>query len=246
MIFLVSFSLCGQSLDSDLNLKSIKLLEQIQSGEETSELETYFASIKTEELVNQLKSDDQKLAFWLNIYNAYIQLLLQREPSLYEDKGAFFTNPRIAFNNSIISFDQIEHGIIRHSQLKFGLGYVTNFFASDWEKSLRLSKRDARVHFALNCGAKSCPYIGIFSATTVRNQLAKGTQQYLEEVSVYTEEDQKCVTSPLFKWFRGDFNGSEGIRDTLETYKIIPQNNMISLRPGDYDWTLELGNFTDL
>ncbi len=231
----------------ELNLKSQTLLQLIKEQKNTVDIESYFSNITTDQLVQELKTDDEKLAFWINIYNAYIQILLIENPELYEDKNAFFTEPRVSFAGKILSFDEIEHGIIRHSQFKFGLGYITNPFASDWEKSLRVEKRDGRIHFALNCGAKSCPYIAIYKPKEVRSQLQKSTCKYLSTVSEMKEEEDTVVTSPLFKWFRGDFGKSEDIRDLLQSCEILEQEDQkTKMIVGPYDWTLELGNFIDL
>ncbi len=241
--FLMStISLQGQ----ELNLKSQTLLQLIKEDRNTDALETYFSDITTDQLIQGLKTDDEKLAFWINIYNAYIQILLIENPELYEDKNAFFTEPRVSFAGKIVSFDDIEHGIIRHSQFKFGLGYITNPFASDWEKSLRVDKRDGRVHFALNCGAKSCPYIAIYKASKVREQLQKSTCNYLSTVSEMKKEEDTVVTSPLFKWFRGDFGKSEDIRAMLQGCGILDKEDQkTKMIVGPYDWTLELGNFIE-
>ena len=62
------------------------------------------------------------------------------------------------------SFDNIEHDIIRGSRIKWSLGYLKKWFVSKEIKALQLDKREARIHFTLNCGAKSCPPVDIYEA----------------------------------------------------------------------------------
>ena len=43
------------------------------------------------------------------------------------------------------------------------LFFFRSFEDSDPRRSLAIEKMDPRVHFALNCGAKSCPPVRVFS-----------------------------------------------------------------------------------
>ena len=67
---------------------------------------------------------------------------------------------------------------------------------------IALSEAEPRIHFALNCGAKSCPPIKTFSAEEVQKQLDVATQSYLEsEEALKIEEDKATVyLSMLLKW----------------------------------------------
>ena len=50
----------------------------------------------------------------------------------------------------------------------FGTLYLRPFGEGDPRLSLALEKAEPRIHFALNCGAKSCPPIKTYSADSVR------------------------------------------------------------------------------
>ena len=52
--------------------------------------------------------------------------------------------------------------------------------AGDPRLGLALEKVEPRIHFALNCGAKSCPPIKTFSGPEVQQQLQLATQSYFE------------------------------------------------------------------
>ncbi|MEO0332726.1 MAG: DUF547 domain-containing protein, partial [Bacteroidota bacterium] len=107
-------------------------------------------------------------------------------------------------------------------------------------------KADGRIHFALNCGAKSCPYIAVYDAIYMDEQLDEIAHQFLNRTSTYEPENEEVYVTSLFSWFRGDFGGKSGIRDYLRKYEVIPQEADPSLSFETYDWTLELGNYTDL
>jgi len=50
----------------------------------------------------------------------------------------------------------------------------------------------------------------------------------------------------LMSWFRGDFGGKAGAVEMLKKYNVIPQDADPSVSFLEYDWTLELGNYTDI
>jgi len=236
----------GMAQTTNLNTLSEQFLEQIKNGDDTMEIRKELANLEIDVLVNTLKTDTQKLAFWVNIYNAYIQVILTRKPELYEDRGSFFSKDQIRIAGSQISFDKIEHGIIRRSQSKLGLGYVKKGFPDKFERLLRVENPDYRIHFALNCGAKDCPPVGIYTPEHLDGQFSKSTSLFLKNSSKYVAAEEKVYVTALFSWFRGDFGGKDGTKDILKAQDIIPTVENIDLEYKDYDWTLALNNFIEL
>ena len=49
---------------------------------------------------------------------------------------------------------------------------------------------DYRIHFALNCGAKSCPAISFYSAKTLDQQLTTAENNFIEQYMLEGEEVQ--------------------------------------------------------
>ncbi len=236
----------GNAQNNDLNTLSEDFLKKIKNGEDTREIRQELANIEFEALVSGLKTDEQKLAFWVNIYNAYIQVILTRSPELYENRGNFFSKDQIGIAGNVISFDKIEHGIIRRSQSKLGLGYVKKGFPDRFERTLRVENPDYRIHFALNCGAKDCPPVGIYTPEKLNEQFARSTALFLKSSSKYVATENKVYITSLFSWFRGDFGGKDGTKNILKNQGIIPNTEDIDLEYKDYDWTLALDNFIEL
>src|SRR5690606_5957308 len=134
------------------------------------------------------------------------------------------------------------HGLLRRSRNKLSLGYLPKLFVSKFERKNRVDNIDPRIHFALNCGAKSCPPIVIYDESTINEQLDESTKNYLKsEVKV---EGDVVYTSSLMSWFRADFGGKKGIRKFLANYDIIEKGAKPTLKFQDYDWTLDKGNYT--
>ena len=222
---------------------SANLLEKIKNGSNTNELRAQLYTTSFDVLQNELKSDSQKLAFWVNIYNAYIQILLAENPSLYDDKRAFFKKEQIPIAGRMLSFEKIEHGILRKSQWPLGLGLIRKWFPDKFERKLRIKNRDYRVHFALNCGAKDCPPVAIYQADRLDEQFAEGTTRYLQRTTVYTPEKNEVAVSALFNWFRGDFGCKKGVKKIVKNQEIIPTSRGVEVRYQNYDWTLQLDNW---
>lgn len=245
--FLFAFLLLNSVIFSQdkINYEAIsqQLLQNIKTGNTYQKEVQLLEKSTLKDLVNQLQTDKQKIAFWVNIYNAFIQISLKENPELYENRGSFFGDKRIKIAGEILSFDDIEHGIIRKSRVKISLGYLRKWFNPKWERKLRINGNiDWRVHFALNCGAKSCPPVAIYSSKNLEKEFNFMTTAYLKEQTSYNSETKTATSVALMSWFRGDFNGTSGAKKILHQYKITPEKPK-SLSFKTYDWTLLLGNF---
>lgn len=230
---------------------SMNLLEAVRDGKPTKEMEQELATVSPQKLNADLNTEPKKKAFWLNIYNAYVQILLLDKPELFEDRNSFFgynffSSPQVTIAGKELSFDDIEHGIIRHSKIKLSMGYLDKWFPSDYEVMFRWDEVDPRVHLALNCGAKSCPYIVIFNPERVEEQLDIISKQYLDKTTIYDAANEEVKVNALMSWFRADFGGKDGAINMLKKYGIIPHNADPSISFLEYDWTLELGNYKDI
>ena len=235
----------SQSLPVNYIQTSEDFIEAIKNKKNPENYIKIFEYADMKVLKNQLATDSQKFTFWLNIYNGYIQVILLKNPEKYDDRSSFFKNKQINIARNIFSFSEIEHGILRHSQHKLFLGYFTIPFVNKLEKNLRVDKRDFRIHFALNCGAKSCPPVEVYRLNSLSKDLNNSMIKYLKQTTKYNAEENTAYITSLFSWFRGDFGGISGIKDILFDQNLIP-NKKAKLKTTNYDWTLDLGNFIDL
>ena len=178
---------------------------------------------------------DERLAFWLNAYNAATGDALLSDPTRLANRRQFFSTPRLTVAGEALSLDAVEHGILRGSQWKYGLGYVPNPFPSAFVRRHRVADPDFRVHFALNCGAASCPAVAAYDAETVDADLDAAAEGYLRSETVV--EDGTAHVSRLFLWYRGDFGGRRGIRRILREYGVVDPDAVSRIRYRDYDWS---------
>jgi len=208
------------------------------------------ATLDPDRLDRGLATRAAKTAFWLDVYNAVAQHALREDPSLFEPR---FGIVRPVFRRSLVSvaghdlsLDDVEHGLLRGSKLGWGLGYLPDPFPDAFERRFRVSSADPRIHFALNCGAASCPPIAVYAAEEVDEQLDLATESYLETEASY-DAGANLVRAPrLMLWYRGDFGGRRGIREFLRRYDVIPEDRRPRIRYQAYDWSLDLGRFGEL
>ena len=224
------------------------LLAACKLGEPT---EPYTAALAdaTDADLRPVRSDRRTaLAFWINCYNAGTQLLLETHPQRYESPlrmVRFFLAPAITVGGTDLALDRIENGLLRGGRSKYGLGYLPKFLVTTFEHRYRLDGCDPRIHFALNCGAESCPPIRAYDPDRIDDQLDVATRSYLDSTVAY-DPDAGTVTVPrVFLWFRGDFGGGSGIRAFLRRHGAIPAEATPSIRHRSWDWSKAAGNFVD-
>jgi hypothetical protein len=193
-------------------------------------------------LAKELNSDEKRKAFWMNCYNAYIIYTLKNDSTLFQNRGAFFTNKRVTIAGKLLSFDDIEHGILRRSKNKLSLGYIGKIRVPKFEKKFRVKKVDYRIHFTLNCGANSCPPVAYYSSDKLDKELDIAAKSFLENSSKVDHSKKEAVITPLMSWFRADFGGKKGGKKVLIKYGIITDKKY-TIKFGPYDWTLNINNY---
>ena len=127
--------------------------------------------------------------------------------------------------------------------MKYAMGYLSKWFPSQFEKMFVVGHADPRIHFALNCGATSCPPIAFYKSEHIDQQLDLATSGYLQAEASYNREKNEVIVPAIMSWFRGDFGGKSGIIDFLKRYEIILPDSHPTVKFSDFNWTLKLNNF---
>lgn len=217
-----------------------KLLLNVKLNKITASEEQKLSSISIMELYHQLDFDNTKKTFWINIYNAYFQILTKREKL---DRKTIFTKRIIVIAQKRFSLDDIEHGILRKYRWKWSLGYLPNPFISSLIKKLAVQKMDYRIHFSLNCGAKSCPPISFYTFEKLDSQLNEAMYSFIISETVVDIHNKTITTSKLLHWYRADFSGTSGIKQVLQQVLEL-QLNTYKLSFNEYSWETHLENYS--
>jgi hypothetical protein len=212
----------------DFNAFSQEFLLHEKSGKITDAFIDTLINLNNTKLIAELNSDEKKIAFWLNCYNALVLNKLSKDSTLYRNKKEFFEGQSITIGGEKMSLNTIENGILR-------LQYIHEY--ENIIRQFRPTKFDYRIHFALNCGANSCPPIVFYEPVNLEGQLSIAEKSFVKNTSFYHLKKNEVEISELFKWYEKDFNSKTGIIQLLKRNQIIPAwaNPKITYTP--YDWS---------
>jgi hypothetical protein len=195
---------------------------------------------------------DQRLPYWINGYNASVVagvLAVYKGSAQFKvtDSGTFFDDAVYLFAGSVLSLNQIEHGIIRgkfeHASVTSAVPETKTKIQTWHEELWGTTTLDARIHAALNCGARSCPNLlweapFVYRAETLETQLATATRRWLD-----SEEKGagKNGVSKLFEWYGEDFVAAAGsIGAFIAKHRTGGLADVAASKFLDYDWTLNI------
>jgi len=210
------------------------------------ELESYLEQLaRTDPAALARAPRDVRLAFWLNAYNACMLRqvvdhypitrnggLLTRLKNAVADRPAnsvwqipdVFSRKFCRVAGAERSQDEIEHEIIR-------------------------PMGEPRIHFAVNCAARSCPPLWpeAYTPEHLDEQLDRAVKNLVshpEHFAVREEGRRHTVQlNHVLDWYKEDFGGIDGLRTFLARY-VDPDTRAVLLDPSttiaffDYDWTL--------
>ena len=197
---------------------------------------------------DQLGSRQEKLAFWINLYNTLVihgVIELGILDSIKEE-GNFFHRIAYRIGGMLFTPDDIEHGLLRGNRHP-PHGLFSPFGHADPRLTQVLEPPDPRIHFALSCASASCPAIQYYTPERIDAQLDLAAAGFINgpEVEVLPRENLLRL-SPIFKWYRPDFGGHEGVVDMLIHYIDHGEAKDFLLERGmaadvewkAYDWSL--------
>jgi len=183
-----------------------------------------------------LKNREEKLAFWINTYNALsiygVVKKLRKDPGFAKrgnknliQKARFFVLERFDIGNR-----------------RFSLRSLENYIREEF--------KEPRIHFALNCSSMSCPPLrnGLYSAETLDEELEQATRLYINSPQgSRLDRDQDVLwLSMIFKWYKRDFE-SIGLEVLEFVARYLPEkdrqyvnekSDVLTVKHMDYDWSL--------
>ena len=184
-------------------------------------------------------SVSEQLAFLINAYNAWtVELILEHYPGIESIRDIGFL-PGAAWRIRIVelfgrkvSLDNLEHDMIR-----------------GWGRF-----HEPRIHFAVNCAAVGCPALSdrAYRGATLDEELDRSARKFLKDRSRNYELGSDLYVSPIFRWYREDFQDGWGGYQSLPAFlaeygealglsdaqKVALNSGRIRIRFSRYDWSL--------
>jgi len=150
----------------------------------------------------------QRKCFFINLYNALTihgLALEQIIPKSVLNVTQFWQTTAYRIAGAVYSLDDIEHGILRANRPHPATGRKMFTDPNDTRLKLMLENFDPRIHFALVCGAKSCPAIQVYSLTNLEEGLVMASKSFIQQEVVFDLERNKVKISKIFDWYFSDF-----------------------------------------
>jgi hypothetical protein len=195
-----------------------------------------------------LKTSQDKIAFWINLYNSLIihGIIALNVRETVKETYDFFGYITYRIGIADYSADDIEHGILRGNR-RPPYGLFLPFSDDDPRMAYRVKDLDPRIHFALVCGSSSCPPINYYVANKLEAQLEMATENFINgaEVEVHPERNLLKL-SPIFKWYKSDFGGQKEVISLLCRYRrnadesafLHERGQRAKIEWKEYDWAL--------
>lgn len=183
-----------------------------------------------------VKKLDRKsqLAHWINVYNVNtVATIVEHYP--VESIRDISTDPLIRLN--VFKKDRVPVGAT-----KVSLDHVEH-------EIIRKEFRDPRIHFAINCAAKSCPPMRAeaFTGARLDAQLDEQARAFLATTRFHRDGKRLVITtSKILDWFGDDFEEWGGGKVAFIRRYVSPdKQRLIDAAKGDvrieyedYDWAL--------
>ncbi len=217
----------------------------------TEELDGYLAKLAAADPgAVQAADRSTQLAFWINAYNA---CMLKRVISHYPIKkaGGFQRLKNAAAgrpDNSVWQISDVFGG--DHCEVAGALRSQDHI-----EHEVIRPMGDARIHFAVNCAAKSCPpLIGeAYVPERLQRQLDARVEAFVADPRHFMIESRDGRTTlwvnKVLDWFKEDFGDKDGIRVFFAGYvddekRALLENPSTKVEFFEYDWTLNDATLT--
>lgn len=164
--------------------------------------------------MSEMNKNERK-AFLINIYNSLVihslvEGLLKKFPGGSLSRLQMYSSASYNIGGHVYSLNDIENGLLRGNRLSAAPFTAVPFASLNDRRIDFMIECDPRIHFALNCGAVSCPPIGVYAGDIIDDQLDIATRGFIEDNTFVNKADKSITLSMLFSWYKEDFGDSPG------------------------------------
>jgi hypothetical protein len=192
----------------NVNYKALKIDRKI--------LTNYIRSL-AENTPKETWTKEDKLAYWINAYNALtVDLILRNYPiKSIKDIDDRWELRLWKLGEKWYNLEDIEHEILR-------------------------KMNEPRIHFAIVCASFSCPKLlnKAYTASNLDAQLTQATKDFLSDSKRNSISKDHLELSKIFQWFSKDFKQNGSLIDFLNQYSDIEISQNAKKRYKDCNWDL--------
>ncbi|XP_022146327.1 uncharacterized protein LOC111015565 [Momordica charantia] len=201
--------------------------------------------------VNLLElSHDEKLAFFLNLYNAMVihGLIRFGRPEGVIDRKSFFSDFQYLVGGQPYPLMAIKNGILRGNK-RPPYSFVKPFSNGDKRLELAFGKVNPLIHFGLCNGTKSSPRVRFYTPQGVEAELRCAAREFFQSGGVEVDLDKRTVyLTGIIKWFSVDFGHEKEILRWIMSFLDAKKAGLLTHLLGDggpvniayqnYNWTM--------
>ncbi len=212
---------------------------------DVSRLDAYLAELETTDphaLAGA--SDAVRLAFWINAYNACMLKQVVEHYPIEKASGLLNTVRNTVTGRPDNSVWQIDDVFTRSF-----CGVAGRLRSQDEiEHEIIRPMGEPRIHFAVNCAARSCPPLAAEAYVPERldeqlDRAVRGLTTDPEQLTLEAGDPATLRLNKVLDWYGDDFGGPEGLKAFLAPYLPEGQRSVVLLSTTriayfDYDWTL--------
>ncbi|CAH8356764.1 unnamed protein product [Eruca vesicaria subsp. sativa] len=197
-------------------------------------------------------STEEKLAFFLNLYNAMVihaLIRIGRSDGMIT-RRLFFTDFQYVVGGYSYSLNSIRNNILRGGHRKL-YPFIKPFIRGNTHHELGLQKPNPLVHFGLCDGAKSSPVVRFFTPQGVEAQLKRAAREFFRNGGIEVVLDKRVVhLSRIIKWYKDDFSEEKKLLKWIMSYVDANIAGLLTHLLGedgggsvhivyqDYDWSI--------
>lgn len=189
--------------------------------DDIEEFDEYLVELRTKAPMADWSKTEKK-AFYINAYNAYtIKFIITKYP-VKSPKDVKFSGK-----------DMWHFRMVQIGPQKYDLNQVEN--------NILRRMGDPRIHFAINCGAKSCPKLlnEAYLPEKLNAQLTKVTKAFVRNTTHNTIKPKKVQISQIFEWYEDDFKeNGETVIKFLNKYGTVTVESGAKVEYKEYNWAL--------
>jgi hypothetical protein len=211
------------------DLKTFKAQYLNQEPVDQAIIQQYLTDLAAVDL-SQFQTDSAKIAFWVNVYNGLTNYWVIKKgikKSMLE-KPFLVMFSKVVIGGHRFSLDDIEHGVLRKNRRSL-YKLCKQFSKRDTRRAFMVEQLDYRIHFALNCGAKSCPAIAFYDEKHLEQQLQMAEESFVEQDFLVNETEKTIACSKIFWLYKKDF---------VQIYVNAPQYKDYKVSHLKYDFSV--------
>ncbi|KAK8526130.1 hypothetical protein V6N13_017192 [Hibiscus sabdariffa] len=196
----------------------------------------------------QLLTPDEKLAFFLNLFNAMVihAVVTIGHPDGILNRRAFFNDFQYVIGGYPYSLSVIQNGILRNNR-KSPYSLVRPFGKGDRRLQFAPAKVNPLIHFGLCNGTRSSPTVRFFTAQGVEAELRSAAREYFQNGAIEINLERRTVSlTRIIKWFSVDFGAEKEVVKWVMNYvdaakagllmHLLADGGPINMVYQDYDW----------